>query len=795
MTLFAGRWQIPAAFVAILALALGGNALRPKTIEVDFDSVLADLHVLREGKRYSDAADAIANLLQMHPALPDEQRGRLHEMLSDVVYRQEALRSAPIRENVTLILDHADAAAKLHVEQSPAALLRVAEAYNWQRRTNEAIQAYRRVLDRVPEGEERRWALRSLVRLLESLPSQEQQRRELLAELLSEEGISPAYLWWGVQNAMQQAFDSGDLGRAENVLLRYGEAFTRSDLKGYGDYLRAWLLINLDRHLEAEPLVHEVDAWLTRRITVDAEMDRAGFLPALNRVLSGYVELAEHRPQAALDYFDQAIGLDARGDGFVAATIGRAAALAALERHETAWRLVRAAAASFDPKSETALSGIPRLNRAMQRIFQQRLALGDSGSAVGYLALALELTAPSELASRQELHRTLAEINVRAAESEQDREKGLAYHAAAARHFELASQLCPDDVEARSKLMWAAIQQCDESGHIADARRLLEQFVLLRGDDPRLPAALLQLGRSCEAEGAPDAAQRWYNELELRFPKLEEAARARLLRAQMLLRRGAAGVGEAEQLLLSLLEAENMSPEARVFREALYTLGELLFEEGRFSLAIRRLDDYLRLYPDDPAGERVRFLLANAYRCSAYELRDNPPSDALPTRAAEESRARFRTACDLFAAYLERVESSAPEAGTTGSGLEAGATDGSDRELYQRTALLYLADCHYELNEPGTLQTALTLYRQAAARYQHESSALIAHVQIANIHLRQGQMIEAARAVENARWLLRSMPEAAFEAGPLSQSRVQWEQYLAAVAGSHLFRDVFADSR
>ncbi|HMQ15070.1 MAG TPA: tetratricopeptide repeat protein, partial [Phycisphaerae bacterium] len=800
LTLFAGRWQIPAAFAAILALALGGNALRPRTIEVDFDSVLADLHVLREGKRYSDAADAIANLLQMHPTLPDERRGRLHELLSDVVYRQELLRSAPIRENVTLILEHADAAAKLHVEQSPAALLRVAEAYNWLRRTNEAIQAYRRVLERVPEGEERRSALRSLVRLLESLPSQEQQRRELLAELLSEEGISPAYLWWGVQNAMQQAFDSGDLGRAENVLLRYGEAFTRSDLKGYGDYLRAWLLINLDRHLEAEPLVREVDAWLARRVTVDAEMDRAGFLPALNRVLSGYVELAEHRPQAALDYFDQAIGLDARGDGFVAATIGRAAALAALERHEPAWRLVRAAAASFDPKSETALSGMPRLNRAMERIFQQRLALGDSASAVGYLALALELTAPSELASRQERHRTLAEINVRAAEGEQDREKALDYHAAAARHFEKASQLCPDDVEARSKLMWAAIQQCDESGHIADARRLLEQFVLLRGDDPRLPAALLQLGRSCEAEGAPDAAQRWYAELELRFPKLEEAARARLLRAQMLLRRGAAGVGEAEKLLLSLLEAENMSPEARVFREALYTLGDLLFEQGRFSLAIRRLDDYLRLYPDDPAGERVRFLLANAYRRSAYELRDNPPSDALPTRATEESRARFRTACDLFAAYLERVESSSAsgnrlEGDHTSNRLEADTTRGADKDLYQRAGLLYLADCHYELNEPGTLQTALTLYRQAAARYQHESSALIAHVQIANIHLRQGQMIEAARAVENARWLLRSMPDAAFEAGPLSQSRAQWEQYLAAVAGSHLFRDVFADSR
>lgn len=779
VALIAGRWQIPAALAAVLALALAVNALRERPPEVDFDALLADLQVLRTGKAYPDVANSIANLLLMRPPLPERQQARLHEMLSDVIYEQELLRSAPIKENVALILEHAEAAAKLRLEPTPAALLRVAEAHNWLQHRQEAMNAYQRVLDHAPSGLERRAALRALVRLMDGWPSLETQRRDALAELLSEEGVSPAYLWWGVQNAIQDALDHNDLGRAQNVLIRHGAAFKRSDLRGYGDYLQAWVLINQERHLEAEPLVRAVDAWLTERLVGDSDMDRAGFLPSLNRVLRGYVELAEHRPQVALDHFDQAIGLDARGDGFVAAVIGRTEALAALERHDTAWKTAQDAVAALQSHRETALSGIPRLARAMQRIFRKREEKGDYVAATGYLKLALELTPHTELESRRDLHRKLADINIRAAEANADHALAIPYHRAAALNFERASLLCMDDVEGRANLLWSAITQNDLGGNLADARRLLTQFVDLRAEDPRLPAALLRLAQSCEAGGLLDDAEHWYRELEQRFPVLAEAARARLLRAQMLLAQRDDGAAEAEALLLSLLEADTISPEAKVFRDALFTLGDLQYEQGRYALAIRRLEDFLALYPEDSQAEHVRFWLANAYRRSAYELRDPAPDGTSNARREQEGRERFRIAAALFQNVV---------------GEKNNPPDGHLGPEYLRLALFYLADCLFELNEPASLQSALTVYRQAAARYQNQPSALIAQIQIANIHLRQGQITEAARAVENARWLLRGVPDQLLDADGPANSRARWEAYLNAVAGSHLFREVFADN-
>ena len=105
--------------------------------------------------------------------------------------------------------------------------------------------------------------------------------------------------------------------------------------------------------------------------------------------------------------------------------------------------------------------------------------------------------------------------------------------------------------------------------------------------------------------------------------------------------------------------------------------------------------------------------------------------------------------------------------------------------------MLYWGDCLYELNEPPTLGEALAVYRETAARYQGDPTALTAQVQIANIHLRQGRLTEAARAIERAHWLLGSIPDKAFVAYGGYMDRLGWDEYLRAVRTSTLFREVF----
>jgi hypothetical protein len=115
-------------------------------------------------------------------------------------------------------------------------------------------------------------------------------------------------------------------------------------------------------------------------------------------------------------------------------------------------------------------------------------------------------------------------------------------------------------------------------------------------------------------------------------------------------------------------------------------------------------------------------------------------------------------------------------------------------QVYERLALLYRADCLVEQGDPAALGAALDTYRQVAARYEHEPAALTAHVGMASIYLRWGQVTEAARALERARWLLPNIPDSAFAASLDGADRSHWERYLRALSESNLFRDAFAMS-
>jgi len=779
--LLAGRWQVPAALAAIVVCGVVLTRLGPAPQPVDFESVLADLTALREAQRYRDAADAAANLLEMTPPLPREQKARLHDFLSDVVYRLELLRPEPIRDNVRLVVEHALAALSHGREPSAEVDLRLARAYEWLEEHGQAIRAYRQALERQPTTPQRRTALLALVCLLEGRPSAEEERRGLIRALLAEEGVSPAYLWGGVRSAMQEAFDRNEPQAAAEVLAQYGEQFRRSDLKGYHDYLRAWLLVNQGRYLEAEPLLNEVDLWLSEGHAPDAELARSGYLPALSVALRGQIHLREHRPQAALDLFESAGWMDRAGEGYVAIAIGRAEALALLERHETAQALIAEAIQHLGRGPTAAAGGFPRIRQAMRGLFEQRLALGDYRHALGYLSLALRVTPRDEKELHLELLERLAEVGREAAPTFDDPEEQRAAHAQAGEHFEQAAELAAEAPEHSADLLWLGVNEYDLAGRIEDARRLLLRFINGRAGDPRIPGALLQLAQTFDADGRTEQALRWYDRLINDYPRLEEAARARLLRARLMIRLGGERLAEAEQALSALLETDTLAPEARVFRDALLMLGELLYEQGRFAASIRRLEDFLVLYPEDPERFRARFFLANAYRRSAYELRERPAEQTTQAQLREESRRRFLHAAGLF----ERL---AAEFG-------AQPETGPEAPRYERLALLYRGDCLYELRDPQRLAEALAVYRQAAARYPHEPTALVAQVQVANIHLMLGELAEAARAVENARWLLRGIPDEVFAADLGGPGRDGWERFLRAVAASHLLRGAVREIR
>jgi tetratricopeptide (TPR) repeat protein len=398
----------------------------------------------------------------------------------------------------------------------------------------------------------------------------------------------------------------------------------------------------------------------------------------------------------------------------------------------------------------------------LTRLAQQQEAQGDSDAALRYLVLAADVT-PADDEAQLELCEHLGRLY-----------QSVENHAQAGRNLERAADLARLDEPHCAALLWSAVDEYDQAGQMADAQRMLHQFVQGRSSHPSMPQALLRLGQTYAAGGDSEEALTWYRRVMAEYPRLEEAARAKVLAASELVSQGPSHYAEAEQALAELLTDGSVAPDAAVYRDALLDLCDLLYHQGRYGEAIGRLHDLVALYDEDqlpPTAQqfRERFTLADAYRRSAYALRETPAATA-------ESRERFREAVELYERLLAR--------------LDAAPSVDAECQLYARLALFDRADCLFELNDPESLQAALTTYRAAAVRYETQPAALTAQVQIANVCLRLGEVVEAGRAIERARWLLRSIPPESFapSATHRGSDRAAWEQFLTIVAASDLFQ-------
>lgn len=778
--LLSGRWQVPLALVA--AFTAGGTlySLLPGEPPPNFDALMADINVLEQAGDTLAAADAVANLLEvdLDPALTPAQEASLHRRWADLVFQAERKVSQHNEVNVRNILMHEDAARDLGAPPSARSTMRRAYAHYWLGDEDTALAGFRGALEEGLEARDRRDSLRMVVELLERRPEAKLERRKVLTLLLDDETISPAYLWWALHQSVRDALDEGDVVRARDLLTHYGERLKSSDLKGYLDYLWAFVKLHEGRPEEAAPLARWVDDWIGESSLSSSELDHFGHLPSLNRWLTGRIHLAEDRPQDALRAFDDALAYQPNAELTTAATVGRGLALGSLGRHSEALDSFRMAVEDLRLPPSGRRWAIYEFGKALRSLFESNWERKAYADALPYLDLAAELIPKDQTEDRIDLYEQLGqmyEIAAEAASGKQARQ----YHEQSGTYFEHAADLLQFDEERLANVLWDAARQYDESGRLAALRRVLLRFVEGRSEHPQMPRALLQLGGVYEAFGQLEESLEWYGKVTERFPRIGEAARARVLSAGVLISLGAERLEEAERILTDLIVSGDVSPDAPVFREALLTLCDLLYHQGRYADAIGRLQDFLRLYPNDENRLRARFMLADAHRRSAYELRDAAGNDIPLDDALAESRSRFIKAADLYHSLLQ----------------EPAIADGRDKaaQLYERLALFYRADCLFELNEPETLREALKTYRNGAARYDGHPAALVAQVQIANVFLRLGDVTEAARAVERARWLVRSIPEETY-AHRGSASRDDWQRYLDTVASSDLFKDVFVET-
>lgn len=787
----AGRWQAPLALVALVVFAVTLWRLVPPARGLDPEALLADIRFMMERGAYIDAADSCANLLAISPPLDAKHQAVLHEWLAEIIYRQqEPLRRRSI-ENLRKIIEHQLQADALGRPRSTDAALRLARTYEWLREIPEALDVYREIAQGSQPGEEAREAMQAMVRLLEEADGAEAERNFWLERLLEDESVQPEFAAWALHTRVADALKQNDVATGRALLGQYGGRVKSSDLRGYYEYMAGLVAMAENRDAQAQAAVDWVDEWLKANTRSENRSERIGHLPGLNEVLRGRLALRDGRIEDALAAFERGLivmGADqmvreSDASVFIEASVGRGTTLGFLSRPDEALVALRATLEKASRYFSNPLPAIARVRRALGELFEFAYAQGDYDAALAYLDRAAGLfpTVPPAQAQRQALQQadmleTLGRVSAEAADAAATADVVRRRREAGAYLESAASRVIVDETR-YANLLWSSAEQYDRAGAREDARRVLSKFLDGRSFDPRIPKGLLKLGELDQADGRLESAMEWYRQVAERYPRLDDAAQARLRAAECGAALGGDFLSEAESLLLGLLSDDAISPEARVYRDALLALADLEYDQEQFTSSISRLEAFLTLYPSDDELWRVRFQIADAYRRAGLALRAQQAAD--PTSDSQEWRERMRIAAVRYDEFLAQLPDDPAH----------------PARAYERLALFFRGDCMFELNEPVSLQDALATYRQIAARFEGAPDVLTAQVQIANIYLRIGRETEAARAIERARWLLRSIPDAALESGGLGQSRREWDQYLTTIASSPLFREVLTAAR
>jgi tetratricopeptide (TPR) repeat protein len=281
--------------------------------------------------------------------------------------------------------------------------------------------------------------------------------------------------------------------------------------------------------------------------------------------------------------------------------------------------------------------------------------------------------------------------------------------------------------------------------------------------------ALVDLGQAELSLGETTQALQSFQECIQQHPRDVAVYRARLLASRAAVNLG--DLKQAETLLQDNLDGEQLTPASKEWRDSLFALGELLHGAARDREAIERLQESLQRYPDAPQATVARYLLADASRRRAMELRaglEKEISSAVRGERTSESRRLLQQALEAYGHLQDNL-----------SRRDAEDMTAQEKALL-RNSRFAVGDTYFALER---YPEALRAYQSAANHYASDPEVLDAYLQIANVYRRMERPAEARTSLEQARLALRrlissgSAPEARFEQ-TTNFNRKQWGDLL-----------------
>lgn len=349
--------------------------------------------------------------------------------------------------------------------------------------------------------------------------------------------------------------------------------------------------------------------------------------------------------------------------------------------------------------------------------------------------------------------------------------------------------------------LWISARQF-RRGH--DFDRALTQLTRFINTRPKelLPDALVSLGEVFMDLDRLDEALDLFQRVVENYPTSNAAYDARYLVGKVQLEQNE--LDAAEATWREVIAFERLDPSAPLWKLSLFSLGRLQYHRAslllskslgiqsanskatqeqllseafsRWDEAVRRLEEFLKRYPKDPGtadDEYLRYKAEARYLLAkSLQHRADGPRRRLKKSETENARLELRRVMNVL------LRQAIQEFRTLQSNLlEIGENDRLG-ELGQQLLL----DCYFEIAHTyfalEQYEEAIVSYSSAANRYPKNAQVLVAYVQMTNCYDKLGKPAEARSMLEQAKVILKQMPDEVFDPKATNMTREQWGKWL-----------------
>jgi tetratricopeptide (TPR) repeat protein len=334
------------------------------------------------------------------------------------------------------------------------------------------------------------------------------------------------------------------------------------------------------------------------------------------------------------------------------------------------------------------------------------------------------------------------------------RSAGLAYENLARLRF--ATRQFTDD-------LWTAGECYFRGQSYSHAARLYGEY-LHHEARRRNAMALLRLGQAYLAGGEYAKSVDAIEECIDMYPSDAVAHQARLEGARAYCQNGQ--MDKAEQLLLTNLVGDTLTPASAEWRDSLFALGELLYHAGRYEEAIDKLEEAVQRYKDHESALMARYTIARAYHAAAevYNKRLQDPKSENERQAA---RTLLNEHLNKAHEYYQDVQRKI---------TLRGHSDGNPLDMaLLRNCYLMQGSVLFELKR---YDEALQAYGNVITSYRDDPIALESFVQVANCWRRLNQPVKARVTLDQAKIVLQALPPTTDFLASTNFNRQQWELLL-----------------